>query len=309
MLELKHLKTLQALRESGSLVVAAQRLCLTQSALSHQLKELEQRIGAKLFVRKTKPARFTMAGLRVLELADQVLDQVQHTERELARLVGGEAGRLHLAIECHSCFNWLMPAIDNYRGLWPDVELDFSSGFSFEPLPELAQGQLDLVITSDPQATEGIVFSPLFSYQPTLALSPNHPLVNKPVIEAEDFAKQVLISYPVDNHRLDLFNLLLDPAGIEPLAIRKVDMTIMMMQLVSSGRGVAVLPNWALTEYVNKGYIVTRELGDGNLWQNLYAARHESQQDSPYIEAFLDIAREHCFSHLEGIRAINESPS
>ncbi|MFM2485084.1 LysR family transcriptional regulator [Celerinatantimonas yamalensis] len=303
MIELKHLKTLRYLRESETLVDAATRLCLTQSALSHQLKSLEQQIGAQLFIRKSKPLRFTIAGLRLLELADCVLPEFEHAERDLTRLVSGQSGRLHLAIECHSCFNWLMPAIDIYRGLWPDVALDFSSGFSFEPLPELAQGKLDLVVTSDPLPEVGICYQALFAYQPMLAVAPEHPLASKDKIEPEDFATQTLISYPVESQRLDLFNLFLQPAGVQPRAIRQVDMTMMMMQLVASGLGVAVLPNWALHEYVQKGYVVARHLGDGLLWQNLYLAMREEEQNASHLRAFMQIAQQSCFESLTGIKA------
>ncbi|CAG9296148.1 LysR substrate-binding domain-containing protein [Celerinatantimonas diazotrophica] len=306
MLELKHLKTLLALRESQTLVDAAACLCLTQSALSHQLKLLEKQIGAQLFIRKSKPLRFTIAGLRLLELADLVLPQFEQAERDLTRLVAGQSGRLHLAIECHSCFNWLMPAIDIYRGLWPDVALDFSSGFSFEPLPELAHGDLDLVLTTDPLAIPGIHYQALFAYQPMLAVSVDHPLANKEVIEPEDFMDQTLISYPVKSSRLDLFNLFLEPAGVMPKAIRQVDMTMMMMQLVASDLGVAVLPNWALNEYVDKGFVVARALGDGQLWQQLYVAMRDKDRQASHLRAFLQIARQSCFEHLSGIRPPDE---
>ena len=133
MLEIRHLKTLHALREADSLVEAAERLHLTQSALSHQFKELEERLGMPLFVRKTKPVRFTSAGLRLLQLADATLPLLRGAERDIARLAGGTAGRLHMAIECHSCFQWLMPTIDQFRDAWPEVELDLASGFAFAP--------------------------------------------------------------------------------------------------------------------------------------------------------------------------------
>ena len=124
MLELRHLNTLLAIREAGSLVEAAERLHVTQSALSHQLKDLEHRLGVALIVRRTRPIRFTPAGQRVLELARQVLPRVRRTETELRRLAAGRSGRLHIAIECHSCFQWLMPALDRFREGWPEVELD-----------------------------------------------------------------------------------------------------------------------------------------------------------------------------------------
>ena len=183
MLELRHLRTLATLREAESLVEAAERLHLTQSALSHQLKDLEERLGLPLFVRKSKPVRFTSAGLRLLRLADSLLPQVRQAERDLQRLAGGQAGRLHMAIECHSCFQWLMPTIDQFRNAWPEVEVDFASGFFFAPLPALARGELDLVVTSDPQEINGISYVPLFTYEAVLAISNQHPLVSHIHIE------------------------------------------------------------------------------------------------------------------------------
>lgn len=150
MLEIRHLETLSAIRDGGSLQEAAERLHLTQSALSHQLRDLETRLGTPLLNRRTRPARLTTAGLRVLALADEVLPRLRATERELLRLAAGRTGRLHLAIDCHSCFQWLMPALDAFRAQWPDVALDLSAAFSFAPLPALVRGDLDLVITSDP---------------------------------------------------------------------------------------------------------------------------------------------------------------
>ena len=123
-LELRHLRTLAMLRDTGSIAQATERLHLTQSALSHQTKALEEYYGLGLFVRKTKPIRFTPAGQRLLQLADSVLPALTSTERDLMRLAGGQAGRLFIAIECHSCYEWLMPTMDVFRENWPEVEMD-----------------------------------------------------------------------------------------------------------------------------------------------------------------------------------------
>jgi LysR family transcriptional regulator for metE and metH len=253
-IELRHLRTLVALRDTGSLVEAADRVFLTQSALSHQIKELEARIGCSLFIRKTRPVRFTSAGNRLLRLADEVLPRVHSTELDLQRLAGGESGRIFMAIECHSCFEWLLPAIDVYRDQWPDVELDISSGFHFAPLPALGRGDLDLVITADPVEELGVHYFPLFSYEAQLAMAKDHILVGREWVEPHDLAQEVVITYPVDRQRLDLFTSFLDPAGVEPKRVRHAELTTMIVQLVASGRGVACLPNWALYEYTAKDY-------------------------------------------------------
>jgi LysR family transcriptional regulator for metE and metH len=303
-IELRHLKTLTALRDTGSLVDAADSLFLTQSALSHQLKDLEDRLECSLFVRKTKPPRFTSAGRRLLNLAEEVLPMVKSAERDIARLAGGEIGRLHICIECHSCFQWLIPCLDRYRTNWPEVELDLSGGFSFAPLPALVRGDLDLVITSDPVDLPGIIYVPLFSYEAMLALAKDHALALRTMILPGDLEKELLITYPVDRDRLDIFTRFLDPADVDPAAIRTAELTPMIIQLVASGRGVTCLPNWALTEYLEQGTVVSKKLGESGLWCNLYAAIREDQQDMAFMQDFLSTATETCFSSLNGIKAV-----
>jgi LysR family transcriptional regulator for metE and metH len=302
LLELRHLRTLAALRDTGSLVEAAERVNLTQSALSHQMKDLEDRIGVPLFVRKTRPVRFTGAGRRLLDLADRVLPEFRAAEQDLLRLAGGETGRLFMAIECHSCFDWLLPAIEAFRDAWPDVELDLSSAFGFEPLPALVRGDLDLVITSDPVDLPEVVYLPLFRYEAVLAVAPDHALAQRRRVEPEDLTDDVLITYPVDRDRLDVFTRFLDPAGVQPRQLRTAELTPMIAQLVASGRGVSCLPNWALTEYVERGVVRTLSLGPDGLWPVLHAAVRSELAETAFVRAFVDVAVETCFRRLVGIR-------
>lgn len=303
MIELRHLKTLSALRDAGSLVEAADRVHLTQSALSHQIKDLEDRLNCSLFIRKTKPICFTSAGQRLLTLADEVLPMIRNTERDIARLAGGEAGRLNISIDCHSCFDWLMPTIDHFRQHWPEVEMDLSSGFTFQPLPALARGDLDLVITSDPEPRATITYIPLFSYESLLAVGKRHRLANKKYVHATDLESETVITYPVDQNRLDLFTRFLEPAGVEPHETRTAELTLMILQLVASGRGVAALPNWALHEYLQRDYVAAKSLGERGVWCTLYAAIREDQKNSEFMVDFLDTAKQVSFSTLTGIRS------
>ena len=301
LVELRHLRTLSALRDTDSLVEAAERVFLTQSALSHQIKDLENRIGCGLFIRKTRPVRFTSAGNRLINLADEVLPLVYAAEQEVAKLAGGESGRLVMAIECHSCFDWLLPAIALYREDWPDVDLDISSGFHFEPLPALARGDLDVVITADPVRDMGLRYLSLFSYEAKLAVSRRHRLADREWVEPQDLASETLIAYPVDRSRLDVFARFLDPAGIEPKGLRQAELTAMMIQLVASGKGVACLPNWALHEYREKDYVAVTSLSEEGIWPTLYAAVRADQADAPFMVGFIETIRKTCFANLVGI--------
>jgi LysR family transcriptional regulator for metE and metH len=196
-----------------------------------------------------------------------------------------------------------MPALDVFRRDWPDVELDLSAAFSFAPLPALLRGDLDVVITSDPETMDAVEYLPLFRYELVLAVAAANPLAQYKYVEPEQLADQVLITYPVDRQRLDVFNVFLDPAGVEPAGIRKAELTPIIAQLVASQRGVAALPNWALTEYLNQGWLRICHLGEQGVWRMLYAAIRSEDMQADYIQAFLKQARETCFNTLSGIKA------
>ncbi|XAH25953.1 LysR family transcriptional regulator [Xylophilus sp. GW821-FHT01B05] len=301
-LEIRHLRTLAALRDTGSLVRAAQLLNLTQSALSHQVKLLEERYGAALFERKSVPPQFSATGLRLLALADALLPQVEEAERDVARLVQGQAGQLRIAVECHTCFDWLMPAMDAFRARWPEVEMDIVSGFHPDPVALLHQNRADLAIVSEPDEddTAAIDFHPLFSFEIRALLANTHPLAAKAYLAAEDFADQTLITYPVPDEMLDIVRQVLEPAGVRP-ARRTTELTVAMLQLVASGRGVATLPMWAVQGYLDRGYISARPVGPQGLTGRLYAASTRLTSGRPYLADFVGVVRESCFLSLKGI--------
>ncbi len=303
MIEVRHLETLLAIRDGGSLQEAAERLHLTQSALSHQLRDLEVRLKTSLLNRRTRPARLTTAGLRLVSLAEDVLPRIRAAELELRRLSAGRAGRLHVAIDCHSCFQWLMPTLDAFRKDWPEVSLDLSAAFSFAPLPALTRGDLDVVITSDPEPMDAVQYTALFGYELVLAVPSQGPLGTARRIDPEDLADQILITYPVDRSRLDIFTAFLDVAGIEPAGVRTAELTPMIVQLVASGRGVAALPSWALDEYRNLPGVRIIPLGSG-IWRTLQAGVRIEDADTPYVQAFLEQASKTCFETLPGIRTV-----
>ena len=300
-LEIRHLRTLVALRDTGSLVRAAQLLNLTQSALSHQVKLLEDRYETPLFERKSVPPQFTAVGLRLLAVADAVLPQIEGAERDIARLLAGHSGQLRIAVECHTCFDWLMPAMDAFRVRWPEVELDIVSGFHADPVALLHQGRADVAIVSEVDADDtGVQFHPLFGFEIQALLANGHPLALQPYLQAADFANQTLITYPVPDDMLDLVRQVLAPAGIHP-ARRTTELTAAMLQLVASGRGLAALPVWAVQSYVNRGYITARPIGAAGLTGRLYAASQVATTQHPWLADFVSIIRESSFVALEQI--------
>ncbi|KAA8734946.1 LysR family transcriptional regulator [Acinetobacter qingfengensis] len=290
MLELRHLRTLQALREHGSLVAAATDLNLTPSAISHQLKELEHWYDVEIVNRRSRPLQFSNVGLRLLKLADDVLPQVQLAQSDIVRLVHGQTGRIIFSSECHSCFDWLMPLLNQYRQQYPDVDLDFASGFEVNPHELLQNAEFDLLITADPIVLKGIEYFPIFEYESRLVLSNTHALVRDADLSVEKLAEEILITYPVDKHRLDIMAHVFLPANIQPKAIRTTDLTQMLIQLVASGRGIAALPDWVVNEYEQKGWVTSRRLSfisPQGLRRTLYAGFRTEEKSRDYFDGFL----------------------
>ncbi|MCJ7874899.1 LysR family transcriptional regulator [Marinovum sp. 2_MG-2023] len=290
-IEFRHLRTIRAIHEAGGLAKAADQLNITQSALSHQIKGLEDQAGVELFVRRSKPMKLSAAGMRLLRAAEKILPEIETLQAEFSGLRDGKSGRLHIAIECHACFEWLFPVLEAFRKSWPDVDVDIRPGLAFDALPALQKEEVDLVVSSDPESLAHVEFAELFDYAPVFVASKDHPLAQKPYVDAEDFRGQTLITYPVERSRLDVFSQLLIPARVEPAAVRQAELTAVILLLVASNRGVAVLPDWVVREVKYNSDYVTRPLTQQGLTRRLYAAIRKDDAEKPYMTDLIALAR------------------
>jgi LysR family transcriptional regulator for metE and metH len=292
MIEVKHLKTIQALERYGTVNQAAEALFMTQSALSHQLKQLESLLEQRLFERKTQPIQWTPAGKVLLELAESVLPQVAQAEQNLQRLQSGQKGRLWLGVECHTCFEWLLPVLRHYQKQLPDVEVDIIAQLHRPPLEALKKHEIDLVITSE-QVVDGTVdFIPLFEYEVQLTVSPQHRLAKQTVCHPQDLMQETLLTYPVAYDKLDIFKSFLWPAKIQPKAIRHSEMSVMLLQWVEANQGVAAFPKWLLDSQPEFNHLKRLQLGEKGITAKLYAAVRKSEVQQPYLQTFIEQVQE-----------------
>jgi len=289
-IELRHLRTIRAIHAAGGLARAAEQLNITQSALSHQIRGLEDQAGVELFARRARPMRLTGAGMRLLALAERVLPDVDALSDEFAALRAGRTGRLVIAIECHACFDWLLPVLGLHRRVWPDVDVDIRPGLAFGAMAALERAEVDLVVTSDPEQVAGIGFHALFDYHPMCLMAAANPLAARAEVTPADLGAQHLITYPVDRARLDVFTAFLDPAGIEPRSVRQVELTAVIEMLVAADRGVAVLPDWVLRRLRDAPDFALRPLA-GRPQRRLFAAIRAEDAALPYLAHFLRLAR------------------
>lgn len=302
MLESRHLQTVLAVADTGSLTAAAKRLHLTLSAVSHQLRELESLFGVPLFDRKARPVKTTLAGERLLVCARQVLPLLAQAELDVLALAGDKPSeRLFLALECHSCIEWLLPALDELRAARPELDVDLRLGPRFDPIPALLSREVDAVLSTDRTPDPEVAHSALFRYEIVLLASSDHPLSSRESVEPSDLSDQAFVTYPVELTRLDFYTRFLRPAGVEPRVQRTAELTSVLVQLVRSRRGLAALPRWAVADELGRGGLVALRLGRSGLHSEVLLSTRASETETPLMQAFLAVARRVSRSALVGI--------
>lgn len=290
MLERAHLKLLVALREQGSLTAAAEALHLSQSALSHTVRKLEQQLELKIWEKTGRQIRLTQAGEYLLRFATEVLPRFDEAEAALKAYSEGKKGKLRMGMECHPCYEWLMGLVPDYLAAWPDVDLDVIQQFRFDGLAALENHHIDILITSDPINKDGLLNIPVLNYELLLAVKKDDSSQAPRFIKPKALADQVLFSFPVEKSRLDVFTYFLIPAAIEPKQHVHIETIEVMLQLVASGRGVCTLPDWLLRKYQTQHKLDGVRLGKEGVKKQLHLVLREEDRQIDYLSAFVQSA-------------------
>jgi len=291
MLDRIHLSIVQEVEKQGSLTAAAGVLHVTQSALSHSMKKLEQQLGTDIWLREGRSLRLTQAGQYLLAVANRVLPQLALAEERLRQFAQGERGSLRIGMECHPCYQWLLKIVSPYLAAWPDVDVDVKQKFQFGGIGALFGYEIDLLVTPDPLNKPGLVFEPVFDYEQVLVVAGNHPLAKEEYVTPKQLSNEVLVAYPVPVDRLDIYNMFLTPAGITPKRHKAIETTDIMLQMVASGRGVAALPRWLVLEYADTMNVVPVRLGKKGIAKHIYLGAREADVGIDYMRAFIEQAK------------------
>lgn len=290
MIERIHLRVVQAVEQNGSLTAAAKKLCVTQSALSHTMRKLEDNLGTEVWLREGRTLRLTQAGRYLLNIANRVLPLLEHAEDKLNQIAQGERGTLRIGMECHPCYQWLLKVVSPFLDTWPDVDVDVKQKFQFGGVSALLDYEIDLLVTPDPFYKSDLCFKPVFDYEQVLVVPQHHTLASRKYAQAEDLRDQILLTYPVATDRLDIYTQFLNPAGVVPKRHKTSETTDIMLQMVACGRGVAALPRWLAEEYCKKLPLSSVRLGKDGIAKHIYLGTRESDGDIEYLNAFIDLA-------------------
>ena len=293
-LDFRHLRLVAAMAESGGQTRAARKLNLTQSALSHQLRELESRIGAPLFIRASRRMVLTAVGERVLTSARRILHEVETLERDLvAESASGGAGVVRLATECYTCYHWLPGVVTAFRQEWPRVDVRIVAEATANPVRALLDGALDLAIVAGDVDERRLGCTSLFEDEQVVVVAPGHPLATREYVAPEDLRNEHLILYTTHSSESSVIREVLRPAGVEPRQLTRVQLTEAIVELVKAGLGVSVLARWAIAPQLRERTLVGVPLTKRGFHRRWWAVTRPHETAPAYQQSLLDLLGRH----------------
>ena len=290
MLERTHLAIIAAVHRLGTLTEAANELCLTQSALSHAIKKLEQQLGTAIWQKEGRRLRLTEAGEHLLALANRLLPQFEHAEQWIADIAQGNRGTLRIGMECHPCYEWLLKVVAPYLKAYPDVDVDVCRAADFGGIASLLGYDIDILITPDPLKHRRLEYIEVYDYEHVLAVGSDHHLASKAYVEPEMLSRETLVTYPVELSRLDVFSRFLTPKGCTVKKHKIVETTEIMMQMVDAGRAVAALPRWLVEQNSNEMNLTAVRLGEQGIYKTLCLGFRAGETRPLYQQQFIEMA-------------------
>jgi LysR family transcriptional regulator, regulator for metE and metH len=291
MIERTHLSIIKQVNRLGTLTEAANHLCLTQSALSHAIKKLESQLGVKIWSKEGRTLRLTQAGQSMLSLANRILPQLEHTEQLMTQFAHGQRGTLRIGMECHPCYQWLLPVVSPYLLKWPNVDVDVKQKFQFGGMGALFSHDIDALVTPDPLFKRGLIYTPVFNYELVLVVHDKHPLALEHHVSPQQLVNETLITYPVEIERLDIYSKFMLPAQCSPYKHKMIETTDIILQMVACNRGVSALPAWLVEQYIGQLPIKAVKLGSDGIDKQIFIGIREKDADIEYIKSFVEMAK------------------
>lgn len=278
---------------------AAHRLHLTQSALSHQLKDAETAFGTLFFTRLGKRMVLTAAGERLLKSANLVLDEMGRVEEDIRQLTLDRGGVLRISTECYTCYHWLPPLLKIFNEAHPRVDIRIVVEATRDPHRALLKGEIDLALVSSPVRNGKLIYKPLFQDELSVIVNNDHPLASRPFVRAQDFAREHLIIYsaPEGNRA---FQQVLVPAGVTPRKVSNVQLTEAIIEMVKAGVGIGILAKWAVSPQIAAGTIRALPLTGKGLHRRWCAATLKSSSAVSYLNDFVRLLADNPVLNMSG---------
>ena len=303
-LDARHFRLVLAVVEETSLTRASERLNVTQSALSHQLREIEERLRVQLFLRVKKRLVLTAAGEKIAASARRILAELHELEGEITGRGVDRRGIIRIATECYTCYDWLPPLLKRFQRQHPKVDVRIVATATSRPVSALLEGELDVAIVAGGFDERDVVVQKLFRDDVLLAVANDHPLAERVSIRPVDLIDENLILYSPISSSI-FYRQFLAGSKEQPRQISQIQLTEAIVSMVRAGLGVSPLARWALAAELKRGRLSAVPFA-GGVHREWSAISRRGEVMPDYLRDFIALIASDAQSTLE-VRAGLES--
>jgi DNA-binding transcriptional LysR family regulator len=291
-MELRLLRTFQAVADAGSFTHAAARIHLTQAAVSVHIRQLEEEIGTPLFLRVNKKLYLTEAGRALLGHAETILRAHDEAKAALSSLGQSSRGRLRIGVTSTTFTLQPLPEIlSEIKRRFALLDLTVVGGTSERIAEQILAGHLDVGIVSLPVEASDLTTETLRSDRLVAAMNPAHRLAGEKSVTMDALTAEPLILSEHGGNTRRLLDLFFEKHHLEPTIIMELQRTEAIIKMVELGFGVTILPHGAVRTGVARGSLRAVPVRELNLRWQFGVAYLKSDYIAPALDAFLKLCR------------------
>lgn len=285
-MELKYFRLIKSIEEEGNIANSSEHLFLTQSALSHQLREMEDRLGFKVFNRSRKNWQLTKEGEELYKLANRLFESIDEGFSNIRKIKEGAKGSLKVSAECQSFFHGLPAFVQKMGILYPEISIDLSMGATHQTISQMLSNELDMAIVTTEPSSELLFSTKVFDDEIKAVMHVEHQLSDTEFLDASDFSDLHLLinSYPLDN--VSVFEHFLKPNRIIPAKVSAIPFTEVSLQLIAANMGVMCVPEWTLKPFKLSDELVFKRIGKNGLKRSHFLVVREADRKLEYFSNF-----------------------
>lgn len=289
-MELRHLRLITEVSKSGSLTKASENLYLSQSALSHQLKEVEKFFKAQLFIRQNRQMVLTKEGRIVLLASQRILGEIESTAKYIKQMAETDSGEIRISTECYTSYPWLSNFLKEYHPLYPKVEIKINSDATNYALSNLLENNIDIGVFNN-NNNRKVEYTPLFSDELYIVVNPSHRWASRTWMDIKDIIDEPYIMYTIPSEESTIYKLLF--AKKAPKKLYKMMITEAIIEMVKGGLGFTVLPNWVVNSYIKANELKAIRISRKGIKRTWYAGVLKNRTIPPYMTSFINKLAKH----------------
>lgn len=291
-MEIKYFRLVKTIVEEGSLVNSTKKLFLTQSALSHQLKELEEGLGFKVFLRKRQQWELTEEGVEFYKLSTEVLEQMERGLKKIEKIRTGSVGNINVGTECYAFYQGLSGFVQKMGVLYPKIKVDLQFGSTYNPIKNLLSEDIDIGIVTTKPEDESLTAIEIFNDEIFALMHHEHPLNQLPFIDAQHFEEAPIIIHSFPLETVAIYCHFLRHHNVRPKNISAFPLTEVALEMVSANMGIFCVPKWKIKSFKLSENIIFKQIGEEGVKRTHYLVIRKADAHKKYIHDFISNFKE-----------------